>query len=409
VLLDFIDSLLDELAGTLDHFDRLNCIAETEVARLAESTAGNCENATLGESVDHDLFLNAVRDLGECVEGTLRILDLKTSLTKTVAEGLTTGIVPINVHLSIASLSTSKLDDCRCIDETKDTSPESAGGHDELATTVLGTSTRIDGDVTKTLTGDAEILAEGSDDNVVLVGSSKDVAVLGSRVTVDDLGIRLIRDDPESLLVLLGGGLCDLGDGVNHLLAVNLAAGVVGAVDDDAAGLLADGSLQSLNVRLEIAVRAGKNAESGTNVLCIEAVLAEIRSEGNDLFAGRNNRAEEHVDGTSSTNTDAEAFRRNLDVTVHLRHTLCISLNASRITAVGSVGMEASLLRLAQTLKSILELLGRLQGRIAQTEIKHVLTTVLCGKFGTKLKHCTNRTATSAHVLAMLANVLHFL
>jgi len=286
VLLDLIDSFLDELASTLNHFDRLNCVAEAKVTRLAKSTARDCEDATLGEGIDKDLLINTFGDLGEGVEGTLRILDLKTGFTQTVAESLTTSIIPVDVHLGVTRLSASKLDDCRSIDKAENTSPEAAGADDQLAATVSGTSTRIDGDVAKTLTRDAEILAEGSDNNVVLVSCSEDVAVLRGRMAVDDLGIRLIRDDPNSLLVLLSGSLGDISNGVDHLLAVHLTAGVVGAVDDDGAGLLADGCLQSINVGLEVALRARKNTKGGTNVLSIEAVLAEIWGEGDDLLTG---------------------------------------------------------------------------------------------------------------------------
>jgi len=407
LFLDFINSFLDELAGTLNHLHRLNCIAETEVAWLAECATGDGKDAALCKSVDKDVFLDTFGDLGECIEGTLRILDLKTSLTETVAESLTASIVPIDVHLCIAGLSTGKLDDCRSIHEAEHTSPESARGHDELAATVLSTGTRINCNIAKTLTRNAKILAEGSDNDVVLVRSGKHVAVLGSGMAVDDLCIRLIRDDPDCLLVLLGGSLGDLSDGVDSLLAVDLAAGIIGAVDDDSTSLLADGSLQGLDVRLEIALRARKNAKSSTHILSIEGVLAEVRSKSNDLLTRSNNSVEEHVDGTSSTNAHAQALWRHRNVAVHLGNTLGICFDAGRITTVGSVCVKTSFLRLAEPLKSILELLRRFQSRIAKAEIKNILTTNLSGKLGTKLKHSTNRATTGAHVLAVFTYVLH--
>lgn len=194
-------------------------------------------------------------------------------------------------------------------------------------------------------------------------------------LAVDELCVGLVADEVDRSAVLHGRLEQHLADGVDHGLRVHFASRVVRRVDDDCACLCSDRLLERRDRRQEVLVGVDRHDLSAVD-LDVVVVLAEERLEDDDLVVDVEDGLHRDRHGSGSADSDAHViFGHAFDV-LQSAHQLGDRLAAFGNASVRTVAVHHRSRVVDDLFQCVLELLWRLEGRIAKAEIKDVVGAI---------------------------------
>ena len=202
---------------------------------------------------------------------------------------------------------------------------------------------------------------------------------------IDDLGVRFVGDQVDHPLERPPPLRQECRQGGDAVLVIHLSGGIVRGVDQDSLRLVRDGLADRIEIEGEI-LPGRDDPCHAAGIVHIEAILDEKGRRNDHLFAGIEERLENHIERPPCAAGHHDLVGRECDLLCRT-HRRRNGRPRFRITGIRHVHVLAGYFRSDELLEPFTKILRGVEIGISQTEIEDIFRSVTLFETDSLLEH----------------------